>query len=81
MGRRTTEWWVNVNKHTIASSAKHGRNEPPVRISRGKSGKGTYCHELELPEGSVVVYDAHTPILKCGARLAIRCPSEPRIIK
>jgi hypothetical protein len=78
---RKLDWWVNVNKHTIASNAKHGRNEPPVRFCRGKSGKQTYCHELELPEGSVVVYNANEPILKCGARLAIKCPSEPKVIK
>lgn len=76
-----SEWWVNVNKHTIASNAKHGRSEPPVRISEGKQGKGTYCNEVELPAGSVVVYDADKAILKCGARLAIRCPSEPKILR
>jgi len=76
-----TDFFVNVNKHTIASNAKHGTENPPVRISRGKSGKGTYCNEVELPAGSRVIYSASEPLLKCGARLVIQCPTEPKIIR
>lgn len=74
-------WYVNINKHTIASNTKNNTNAPPVRISRGKSGEGVYCSEVELPAGSRVVYSAHDPILKCGARLVIECPTKPEVIR
>lgn len=74
-------WFVNVNKHVIAQNARDGTELPPVRVSKGKSGAGTYCNEVELPAGSRIIYDAATPILKCGARLVIECPTKPTIIK
>jgi hypothetical protein len=74
-------WYVNVNKHTIRDNALRGTDEPPVRISRGKSGKGRYCHEAVLPAGSKILYNSQDPILKCGARLVIECPTEPEVIR
>lgn len=74
-------WYVNINKHTIARNARHGSNEPPVRISKGKSGKGIYCHEAKLPAGSKIIYSAAKPILKCGARLVIECPTQPEVMR
>lgn len=78
---KSASWWVNVNKHKIARNIRSEEKEPPIRISRGKHGSPTYCSEVELPAGSVVVYDADNPLLPCGARLAIRCPEEPKIIR
>lgn len=74
-------WYVNVNKHTIRRNAVNGTDEPPVRVSKGKSGLGSYCHELELPAGSKMIYSADKPILKCGARLVVECPTEPKVIR
>jgi hypothetical protein len=75
-------WFINVNKHIIANNARTpGPPAPPVRISKGKSGKGTYCFEAEIPAGSRIVYDAANPILKCGARLVIECPTQPEVIR
>lgn len=74
-------WYVNVNKHTIADNARNNNNNPPVRVSKGKSGKGVYCNECELPAGSRIIYSAMEPILKCGARLVIECPTEPKVIR
>jgi hypothetical protein len=76
-----TDYYVNINKHIIGSNARNNTDDPPVRISKGKSGKGTYCHEVQLPAGSRVVYSPHEPILKCGARLVIVCPTEPEIVR
>lgn len=75
------KWYVNINKQTIARNAKHGTDDPPVRISRGKSDKQTYCNELELPAGSKIIYSPHSPLVKCGARLVIECPTEPVIVR
>ncbi len=76
-------WYVNINKHTIAANNKKAPEdaEPPVRFCKGKSGKQTYCYEVELPANSRVIYSPDKPILKCGARLVIECPEEPKVIK
>lgn len=78
MSKSKTKWYVNINKHTIASNKKKKENAPPIRVSRGKNGKGEYYHGVSLPAGSVVLYDARKPILKCGAHVVIECPEEPR---
>ncbi len=74
-------WYINVNKHIIGANARQGTDNPPVRISKGKSGKPVYCHEAELPPGSKIIYSSQDPILKCGARLVIECPTEPKVTK
>jgi hypothetical protein len=77
----SAKWYINVNKQVIARNARDGTNHAPVRVQRGKSGKPTYCEEVEVPGGSVIRYSAHDPLLKCGARLVIECPTEPKILK
>lgn len=79
--RKPKTTWINVNKHVIAGNAKHGRNDPPVRVAKGKHGKPVYAHEIEITGPARVVYDAAHPILPCGARLAICTESEVKIIK
>jgi len=74
-------WYVNINKHTIRDNAVNGTANPPVRISHGKSGAGIYCSECELPDGSRIIYSPASPLLKCGARLVIACPTEPKVIR
>ncbi len=76
-------WYININKHVIAQNNKRAPEdaEPPVRFCRGRSGKQTYCHELELPAGSRIVYQPDKPLVKCGARLVIVSPEEPKVIR
>lgn len=74
-------YYIHVNRNTIASNAKHGTNEPAVRFQKGKYGKAQYCHELEIPGPSKMIYSAHEPILPCGARLVIESALEPIIQK
>lgn len=69
-------WYVNVNRNTIFQNAKRGANEPPISIQKGKWGKRTYHHEVEIEKGRLI-YSPHKPILKCGARLVIKTPIEP----
>lgn len=78
---KNLNWYVNVNKNTIRANAVNNTDKPPIRIARGKHGEGTYCSEVELPAGSRVIYSAASPILKCGARLVIECPTEPKVIR
>jgi len=73
-------YYINVNRQTIQKNAKYGTNEPPVSFRKGKNGKSTYCHELEIENGRII-YNAQAPVLKCGARLVILTKHEPKIIK
>jgi hypothetical protein len=34
--------YVSINKHVIARNARHGTSDPPIRVSKGKSGEGEY---------------------------------------
>jgi len=73
-------FYTHVNRGIIDSNRKNGTNDPPVVVKRGKTGKGWYANEVELPPGSRMVYSAHNPILSCGARLVIISEQEPRKI-
>jgi hypothetical protein len=68
--------YINVNKHTIAANAKHGTNEPVIRVARTKSAKAEYHHNVGIcdKDGNIVariIYSPHCAIMKCGARLII----------
>ena len=73
--------YIHVNKQTIYRNARHGTNEPAVKFQRGKYGKATYCHEVEIDGPSRVIYSAHKPILKCGARLVIATEAEVTVVR
>lgn len=73
-------YYTHINRNVIDSNRKHGKNDPPVRFQRGRYGKSTYCHEVELPAGSRVIYSATGSILPCGARLVITSPEEPKVV-
>jgi hypothetical protein len=72
-------WYVNINRNVIDSNRKHGKNDPPIRIQKGKHGKPTYGFSAVLPEGSRLVYSNDGAILPCGARLVIISEKEPRL--
>ena len=74
-------YYIHVNKNKIASNAKHGIEEPVVRYQKGKYGQSVYCHELEIPGPSKMIYSPHEPILPCGARLVIQSELEPKVIR
>jgi len=74
-------YYIHVNKNTILSNAKHGTNEPAVRYQKGEWGKSTYCHELEIPGPSRMIYSPHEPILPCGARLVVVSDVEPVVLR
>lgn len=73
--------WINVNRHRINSNAKHGTNEPPIRIAKGKRGKPVYAHEISIDGPTRLIYDANKAVLPCGARLAICTEAEVRIVR
>jgi hypothetical protein len=72
--------WIHVNQHAIRANKKHGTNEPVITIKQGK--KNTYCHRVEILGPSEVVYSGNgNPLLRCGARVAIRTTSEIKVIE
>lgn len=73
--------YVHVNRNTIASNAKHGTDKPAVRFQRGRYGKATYAHEVEIEGHSRVVYSPHRPLLPCGARLVIETEAPVKVIR
>lgn len=73
-------YYINVNGKTIAKNARSGTNEPPISVRKSKSGKGEYCHEVEVTRGRLV-YSPTKPILKCGARLVLQTPDQPKIVR
>lgn len=75
------KYYTHVNRHKIDSNRNNGTNDPVITIKRGKNGKPTYAHEVELPPGSRMLYSAHDPILPCGARLVIVSDEKPRIVE
>jgi hypothetical protein len=61
---------VVVNRHRVAANRRRtdGHRDPVFRISRGKSGKPTYAHQLLLDGDVVLVYSPDRP-LPCGAHV------------
>lgn len=73
--------YIHVNRNTIFANAKHRRDNPVVRFQKGKYGKQTYAHEVEITGPSRVIYSPHKPILPCGARLVIATESEVKVVR
>ena len=67
---------ISVNAHTVRANKKHGKDDPPIRISRGR--KVTYAREVKVGEGRFV-YSPEKP-LSCGARLWFECDGEVEVV-
>lgn len=73
-------YYIHVNRNKIFSNLKHGQNDPPVRVQKGKYGKPVYCRKVKFTDGEMI-YSPHEPILPCGARLVIATENEPEVIE
>lgn len=60
--------YVSVCKNTILSNLKRKRNDPPIRISRGKHGKPVRKHTFEA-KGKVKICYSPTKPMPWGARV------------
>lgn len=74
-------FYTHVNRGQIDSNRKNGTDKPPVKFQRGRYGKPTYAHEVDIPGPSRVIYSPHEPILPCGARLVIASEVEPIVVR
>ncbi len=72
-------YYVHVNRNRIDSNRKHNKNDPVIRIQKGKYGKSSYAYRVKIKDGEVI-YSPHEPILPCGARLVITTEQYPEII-
>lgn len=71
--------FVSINGHTIRSNAKHGKDDPPIRIAKTPfDKKPVYAHEIEFGPGKLV-YNGER-IMGCGARLVLQA-DEVRIVR
>jgi hypothetical protein len=62
---------LQVNALVIKSNKKHGRNDPPLRVRKGRNGENpVHAHTLELTGPSKIIHSPDKP-LKCGARVWI----------
>ena len=59
--------YLSVCKNVVLSNLKHGKNDPPLRISEGKYGKPIHRHEFEFQGKGRIVYDPQNP-MPWGAR-------------
>lgn len=62
---------LQVNALVIKSNKKHGRNDPPLRVRKGRNGESpVHAHTIELTGPSKIIHSPTKP-LKCGARVWI----------
>jgi hypothetical protein len=59
---------IHVNKHVIASNAKHGTNEPAITVQTSKGS--TTARRVDWDGPSTMVHDGENP-LSCGAKVWI----------
>lgn len=76
-----TKWFIHINRGVIDSNRKHKKNDPPIKFQKGKYGKATYAHSVELSGTSRIIYNPEGHILLCGARLVIESDREPIIME
>lgn len=64
---------IHINRNIIQQNAKHGKQDPVVRVE--ENGVVTYCMEVEIKGPSRMVYRPDKP-RKCGAKLWIETDAE-----
>lgn len=75
---------IHVNSNTIRTNRKQQTDFPPLSVRKTRSGKATYCNEVEICDesGNVVarvLYSPSTP-LSCGAQVWIETTHQAIII-
>lgn len=72
--------FITINKHVIAANAKHGRNDPPIRVAKSKNGKAVYARGVKINGPSELISGDGKPVLKCGARIALVTDADVEVI-
>ena len=82
MARKPAPTFIHVNQQRIRSNLKHGTDDPVITIKRGRTNR--YAHEVSIDGPSTIVYSGAgrcDPLLRCGARVAIKTEATVRIIR
>ena len=74
-GRAVKMFFISVCKNTVAYNLKHGRNEPVIRVCRGKHGKPRRVHQFHADGHVVVRYEPNNP-MPWGARAWVEVHGE-----
>jgi hypothetical protein len=68
---------IHINRNIIQQNAKHGREEPVVRVE--ENSVVTYCMEVDIKGPSRMIYRPDKP-RPCGAKLWIETDAEVEMI-
>jgi hypothetical protein len=68
---------IHINRNVIQRNAKHGNQEPVVRVE--ENNVVTYCMEVDIKGPSRMVYRPDKP-RPCGAKLWIETDAEVEMI-
>ena len=68
---------IHINRNIIQQNAKHGREEPVVRVE--EKGVVTYSMEVNIKGPSRMIYRPDKP-RPCGAKLWIETDAEVELI-
>jgi len=76
--------YVHVHRSMVASNRKSGAREPALITRRGRSGKSTRAHAVEILDATgevaaTLVYRPDAP-LPCGATAYVVCPYGSRAL-
>lgn len=74
--------YVSINGNVIRGNARHGTDDPPIRIARSPSdAKPRYAREIAIQGPSRLVYSPDKPIMRCGARLVLEVEGAVEIVR
>ena len=68
---------IHINRNVIQQNAKHGRDDPVVRVE--ENGVVKYCMEVIIRGPSHMVYSPKKP-RPCGAKLWIETEADVELI-
>lgn len=77
--------FIHVNRITLGSNKKWGKNSPPVTVKTYTESRKTckinkYGHRVEIQGPSALVYSEDNP-LPCGARVWVETEAPVKIIQ
>jgi hypothetical protein len=82
MARKPAPKFIHVNQQRIRANLKHGTDDPVITIKQGS--KNTYAHEVAIDGPSTILYSGAgrcDPLLRCGARVAIKTDAPVRVLR
>jgi hypothetical protein len=69
--------YIHVNQHMIRANAKDKGNRKVITVKCGKDN--FYGNDVQVEDGQFI-YQAHKPILSCGARLVFKTKGEVKVL-